>query len=236
MRDSEADLYVLGDSPIHYGTTSTTHDFTDGRLAGLPLTEYATYTANLRAGHGYGDEHRAALIALQRAQARYRNTEHGYWIAETDPEAAHHAIGTTLGIDAIAWAVLATDGAAEPIAHLGHDDWPDIAHYDGDQLAALLARIHRWEQHRDPDGTSLPQRSSTTTRPLWPYLPCDWLLLYSLDVRAISIAFPSTPVDSADARLLRAPQRDHEPDELPGSARDPTLLRRSGEQRTAAIT
>jgi hypothetical protein len=73
------------------------------------------YLAQLRAGHGYDDAHRAALVQLERAQQQARNIEGGYWIAETDPAAAHHALTMTVERDMVEWAVLATDGAAELI-------------------------------------------------------------------------------------------------------------------------
>jgi len=109
-----------------------------------------------RPGHGYDEAHRAALVQLQQAQRRARNVKGGYWIAETDPAAAHHALTSTVGRDGIEWAVLATDGAADVIEHAGHR-WHRIAQYDNAQLDALLARIHEWEDTSDPDGRHLPR-------------------------------------------------------------------------------
>jgi hypothetical protein len=85
------------------------------------------YLAQLRAGQGYGPEHRGALVQLQQAQRQARNHPGGYWIAETEPEAAHHGITTTLGLDSITWVALATDGAADLIDPTG-PSWPKIAH------------------------------------------------------------------------------------------------------------
>ncbi|MGD9530600.1 MAG: hypothetical protein AB7I38_19735 [Dehalococcoidia bacterium] len=125
-------------------------------MAAVAAAQRQTYTAALRAGHGFNHEHRQALAELQRIERRHRNTEPGYWIAETNPDAAHHALTTTLPIDAITWAVLATDGASDPLQHLGHR-WPDIAHHDSTQLAGLLAQVDRWEQDVDPDARQLPR-------------------------------------------------------------------------------
>jgi hypothetical protein len=36
-------------------------------------------------------------------------------------------------------------------------DWLALAHYDSDQLAAVLAVIHEWEAAADPDGRTLPR-------------------------------------------------------------------------------
>jgi hypothetical protein len=155
-RPDAADLYVLGDSPIHYGIGHREHSLTDDRLSAVAAPEREHYLAQLRAGHGFDDAHRAALVQLERAQQQARNVEGGYWIAETDPAAAHHAITSTVERDKIDWAVLATDGAADLIEHAGHR-WHRIALYDTPQLDALLARIHEWENASDPHGRHLPR-------------------------------------------------------------------------------
>jgi hypothetical protein len=156
-RSDVIDLYALGDSPIHYGVGHHTHQLVDDRLANVAVPERERYLERLRAGHGYDDAHRAALAELQQAQRHARNVEGGYWIAETDPSAAHHARTLTLDRATIEWAVLATDGAADVLRHLGKDDWPTIARLDDTALAALLADLHEWEAQHDPDGEHLPR-------------------------------------------------------------------------------
>ncbi len=151
-----ADLYVLGDSPIHYGIGHRAHALVDDQLSKVATPEREHYLSQLRAGHGYDEAHRSALARLQQAQRRARNVDGGYWIAETDPAAAHHALTCTVERDAIDWAVLATDGAADLIEHAGHR-WHRIAQYDRPQLDALHARIHEWEDTSDPDGRHLPR-------------------------------------------------------------------------------
>jgi hypothetical protein len=155
-RADAVDLYVLGDSPIHYGVDHRTHQLVDDRLSTIAEPQREHYLAQLRAGHGYNDAHKAALAELQRAQRRARNVEGGYWIAETDPAAAHHGLTVTVDRSAIEWAVLATDGAADFIEHAG-PAWHDIATFDTLQLSALMDRIHEWEDKVDPDGRRLPR-------------------------------------------------------------------------------
>lgn len=155
-RAGAADLYVLGDSPIHYGIGHRAHRLVDDRLSMVAKPQRERYRAQLQGGHGFDDVHQAALLQLQRAQRQARNVEGGYWIAETDSSAAHHAVTETVDRGAIEWAVLATDGAAGFIRHAGHG-WHGIAQYDTAQLAALLARIHEWEDTSDPDGRHLPR-------------------------------------------------------------------------------
>ncbi len=152
-----ADLYVLGDSPIHHGLGTAVKVLTDDRLAALRLPEREEYRRKLAVGAGYTDEHRAALAALQRAQRTHRNLPKGYWIAETNPAAARHAVTATVPADRIEWAVLATDGAADVIDYHGRPAWHEIAEHNADQLIALLERTHEWERTTDPDGRLLPR-------------------------------------------------------------------------------
>jgi hypothetical protein len=155
-RPDAVDLYVLGDSPVHYGTDHRHQVLADERLSAVASAEREHYLAQLRAGQGYGPEHRGALVQLQHAQHHARNHAGGYWIAETAPDAARHGLTTTLGLDSITWAVLATDGAADLIDHAG-PSWPTIAHLASDELAALLRSLDQWETAADPDGIQLPR-------------------------------------------------------------------------------
>lgn len=155
-RDDVVDLYVLGDSPIHYGAGDRSHQLVDERLARVARPEHDQYVARLRAGHGYNDEHRRALVHLQQAQKRARNAPGGYWIAEATPEAAYHGLTATIDRSALAWAVLATDGASDFLNHAGKS-WSDIAHYDRPQLNELLLHIHKWEHDVDANGRQLPR-------------------------------------------------------------------------------
>jgi hypothetical protein len=153
----EVDLYVLGDSPIHYGNNAEQHALTDNRLAELQLPERDAYRSRLRGGHGYDDEHRRLLRELQRKQRTHRNREGGYWIAETEPGAARQARTVTLPSSTIAWAVLATDGAGDVLAHLDRHSWPGLADGNADQLLTILHELHDWEEHGDPAARRLPR-------------------------------------------------------------------------------
>ncbi|MCY7343975.1 MAG: protein phosphatase 2C domain-containing protein [Pseudonocardia sp.] len=155
-RGEMVDFYVLGDSPIYYGTGRTTHRVYDARLSSVAEPEHHRYVSQLRAGRGYNAEHRAALVTLQRAQRRQRNLDARYWIAEAEPRAARHGITTSQPASAVDWAVLPTDGASDFIDHTDRS-WAEIGGYDAGQLADLLARIHQWESATDPDGQHLPR-------------------------------------------------------------------------------
>jgi hypothetical protein len=152
-----ADLYVLGDSPIHYGLDSVAEVLSDDRLSALGQLQHEEYRRRLAAGAGYTDEHRALLVELQRRQRKHRNMPGGYWIAEKAPYAANHAMMARIPADRIAWAVLSSDGAADFVDYHGQPRWHEIAHQNSDQLFALLERAHEWEAVTDPDGKLMPR-------------------------------------------------------------------------------
>ncbi len=156
-RRQHADLFVLGDSPLYYGTGHQATVLVDNRLADLDLPESRRYRDRLRDGSGYDDEHRALLRRLQQQQRLSRNIDGGYWIAEADPAAAHHALTATLSAHELSWAVLATDGIANPLKHLGRADWATLATQSDRQLAGLLTIAHQWERDDDPTGRHFPR-------------------------------------------------------------------------------
>jgi len=155
--DDAVDLLVLGDTPIFYGDRRSIHEFTDTRMADLRLPESAVYRRRLAEGRGYDDEHRELLARLQRRQRERRNREGGWWIAAEDPTAARHSLNRTISRRELSWAVIATDGAANPIRHLGLDSWDQLAQRDDGELYSLLEQCHDWEDRSDPDGQSLPR-------------------------------------------------------------------------------
>jgi hypothetical protein len=147
------DLLVLGDSQI----ATPQGIYVDDRIARFAHAQRAAYRARLADGHGYDQTHRDLLRALQTEQSRHRNVDSGYWIAEAVPTAAHHAITTSLSVDAAPWLVLATDGAYRPMQHLGLDDWSAVAAKDSTELDRLLNALERWETDDDAGGLALPR-------------------------------------------------------------------------------
>lgn len=147
------DLLVLGDTQV----ALPGEIIRDDRLADLGFSASRKYRERLTNGSGYDDEHRALLRELQTEQAKHRNRNGGYWIAEADPAAAHHAITTHRPISGVPWLILATDGAYKTLEHLGLADWPRLAAASSDQLAELLAQCHQWEAEADPSARELPR-------------------------------------------------------------------------------
>jgi hypothetical protein len=151
------DLLVLGDSPVLWGRSTEWRVLRDDRLQKLRLPERDRYRARLRAGHGFDDEHRALLRELQEGQAKRRNIEGGYWIAETDPLAAENALVASVEPIDFDWALIVTDGAFDLLDQLDCTAWPDVGQYDGDELSQLLSGLNSWENDSDPQGVQFPR-------------------------------------------------------------------------------
>ena len=150
--DATVDVLVLGDSQV----VIPGEIVRDDRLAPLASAERTAYRTRLEHGHGYDDEHRRILAALQAEQLQHRNKPGGYWIAEADPAAADHAFTRYLTPGQIPWCVLATDGAYKPMEYLGLDDWPSVATATSAEVATILRRCQDWEAS-DSRGQLLPR-------------------------------------------------------------------------------
>ncbi len=153
-RDEHLDLLLLGDNTVILPGGEI---LTDDRIDRLDLEPRRKYRERLAAGHGYDDEHGRLLGELQTQQALYRNRPGGYWIAETDPDAAQHAVTVKLSLAERSWIILATDGAYNTIAGIGLDDWDRHVRSTSEQLRVVLEHCHRWECEIDDDGYRLPR-------------------------------------------------------------------------------
>ncbi|TVT22714.1 hypothetical protein FNH06_12585 [Amycolatopsis acidiphila] len=153
-RDEHLDLLLLGDN---YVILPGGEVLTDDRMDRLDLEPRRRYRERLAAGHGFDDEHRRLLRELQTQQARYRNRAGGYWIAETDPAAARHAIKSLKPVSRSRWAILSTDGAYDSLKHLAVIDWDKYSAADARQLHGLVDRCQQWERETDPEGQVHPR-------------------------------------------------------------------------------
>lgn len=107
------DALVFGDSTLVVALADGTHEaVTDDRLAHVAEQERRAYRERLAEGHGYDDVRRRLLADLTAEERRHRNKDDGYWIASTDPVAAHHAIVRSWDRADVVTALLLTDGAA----------------------------------------------------------------------------------------------------------------------------
>ena len=147
------DLLSLGDNTIVIGTEPPT-TILDDRLDQLELSESRQYRERLRSGAGYDEDHAETLRALQRRQIQARNQPGGYWIAESEPSAAEHAITQHYPPPGPHWFLAMTDGAA---AHVPPEQASALTSLRDSELLALLERWQRWETECDPDGQQMPR-------------------------------------------------------------------------------
>jgi hypothetical protein len=150
---------VLGDTPVVVFPRQGPPDvLDDDRLATTTVAERTAYRAHLAAGGGYTGDHRVNLDRLVAAQRRCRNRPGGYWIAEADPAAAHHAVHRSWPLAALAAVLVATDGVANGVLRYGvPPSWTDaLARARAEGPAALIETVHVAEAG-DPDGSRWPR-------------------------------------------------------------------------------
>lgn len=155
---SHGEALVLGDSPVIVQTTTGIEQVRDGRLTEIATEERRAYRDALRARDGYGDRHRARMRAVVEAERARRNRPDGYWIAEADPSAGHHAILRRWPLQQLRTVLLATDGLSHGVDQLGTpSSWADAIDLGRTRgLGALLDQVHDAEA-TDPDGHRWPR-------------------------------------------------------------------------------
>ncbi|WP_214370902.1 PP2C family serine/threonine-protein phosphatase [Pseudonocardia sp. H11422] len=151
------EVAVLGDSTAMIGFhNGRTERLTDDRIEHIAAQEREQCRAHLARRSGYNSTHRELLTKIQHAERQARNREDGYYIAEADATAAHHAILRSFPRDEVAWCVLATDGVQRGLDHHGID-WITLYQDSDAELAHRLDELQRWEAEQDPDGAHLPR-------------------------------------------------------------------------------
>jgi hypothetical protein len=151
-RDAVLDYLVLGDSTVLLDGLDEVHAVSDTRIDGVAATHRAAIHEHLT---GSADGHRSwADYTVQLRQ--YRNRSQGFWVASTDPEAAHRAVTGTVACDGLRRAALLTDGATRMVDLFQLLDW--------DGLLELLERT-------GPEGLIRRTRAAETSDPMgrrWP--------------------------------------------------------------------
>lgn len=94
------DYLVLGDASLLIGEVDSTSHLSDKRLQMVAPEVRNEIVARLRAGHGYDDPGRGALLrSLAEAEREARNSDDGYWVASYAPDAAFRAITKSLPVE-----------------------------------------------------------------------------------------------------------------------------------------
>lgn len=147
------DHLVLADSPIVLEGADGYTTLTDLRVDDV--------CQDLRAEterHATGSaEHRASVARLVAAQRQIRNTDEGYWVAASAPEAAFHALTGTANPSEVRSAAVVSDGVSRLVTEYQMASWADVF----DQLrregpAALIATVRKVEG-TDPHGHRWPR-------------------------------------------------------------------------------
>jgi hypothetical protein len=153
------DMLVLGDSTLVIEHQNRTLDIlTDNRLDAIALHERKTYRHRLSAGNGFDAQHQQLLAQIQDRERAARNQPAGYWIAESNPDAAKHAITHTVPLSDVRGLLMLTDGATAGVTRYQHPKtWPDLVNQiDTLGTAAVLDEIQRVEA-TDPAGQRWPR-------------------------------------------------------------------------------
>jgi hypothetical protein len=140
----------------------------ENQLSGASAQSGATERAAVLAGGAAlsREEHGRRVAALVDSQRRYRNHSGGFWVAATDPQAAHQALtgrAPLPGPGGLHRAALLTDGATRAVDIYGLMSWPALDLMTTNGPTALLDAVRAAEDD-DPDGAAFPRmkRSDAT--------------------------------------------------------------------------
>ena len=151
-RDAVLDYLVLADSTVLLGGLSEVRAVIDDRIDGVAATHRAAIHKHPTGSAG--GQRSWADYTMQLRQ--YRNRSQGFWVASTDPEAAHHSVTGTVACDGLRRAAVLTDGATRMVDRFQLLDW--------DGLLELLERS-------GPEGLIGRTRAAETSDPMgrrWP--------------------------------------------------------------------
>lgn len=102
-------------------------------------------------------EHTQARRAYAETLGSYRNTDGGFWVANTDPAAAAHAITGSVPLDRLRAVALLSDGASRLADRFRLTDWTDTLKILADDGPAELVRRVRAAENTDPRGERWPR-------------------------------------------------------------------------------
>jgi hypothetical protein len=144
LADSVLVLDVLDGDPVVV---------TDDRLAQTSRTLRTAMDA-LPTG---SPEHAEALRSYTETLGSHRNTEGGFWVANTDPAAATHALTGSLPADTLRAVALLSDGASRLVDRFALADWADTLKLLREEGPAELIRRVRTAEEDDPHGERWPR-------------------------------------------------------------------------------
>jgi hypothetical protein len=144
---------VLGDTTILLEEPTGIRVLTDDRLENVAAGQH-------RAMHQHATgsaEHERSFAELVTEQRRHRNHPDGFWVASTDPAAAHHALTDTVPRDGLQRAAVLSDGATRLVDRFGLLDWPTFLDVLAEQGPDAIIQQVRAAEGSDPDGRRWPR-------------------------------------------------------------------------------
>ena len=150
---------VLGDATLVLDTADDLHVICDDRLSKTSNAERAAVLASDGVALSR-EEHSRRVAALVHSQRRYRNRPGGFWVAATDPQAAHNAltgVAALPGPDGLRRAALLTDGATRAVETFGLMSWRTALDLMATKGPTALLDIVRAAENDDPEGATFPR-------------------------------------------------------------------------------
>ncbi|MFF2098147.1 hypothetical protein [Streptomyces sp. NPDC058202] len=147
------DHLVLADSPIVFEGAKDYSIITDLRVDEIlpdlrvEVEHHETHTP----------EHREALQRLVTAQREVRNTQEGYWVAASSPEAAEHALTGTTPLDHVHAAAVMSDGVSRLVTEYGMATWSEAFRMLSRGGPRELIEMVRKVEATDPTGRRWPR-------------------------------------------------------------------------------
>lgn len=147
------EVLVLADSPIVVETTVGTEVVSDTRVDEVvPRERDAALTAPVGS---HEKNHRVA--ELVRAQRAVRNVPGGYWIAQTEPSAAQHALTYAWKLSEVKRLALLTDGASRLVDTYRLLSWTQLLDLLSTTGPRGLISETRGAEASDPQGERWPR-------------------------------------------------------------------------------
>jgi hypothetical protein len=147
------DYLVLADAIVVLDLPAGVPVVTDDRLAQLATVEHAAMHQQPTGTAVHHQRYAELMTELQRR----RNSDDGYWVASSNPEAAEQALGGTVDRGELHRAAVVTDGATRLADRFGLLDWAgllDVLQRSGP--ASLIEQVRDAEQS-DPEGRRWPR-------------------------------------------------------------------------------
>jgi len=154
--DTEVEGLVLADSPIVVFTAEGPSVLADTRIGTMPRG--AGYRDRLSSGAGYGENHLVALRKAVQTTSSRRNVEGGFWVAEADPDAAHHAVRATWPRAEVLSVLMASDGVTCGVDTYGvFPNWLAVHDLVTTKGPEAVLDVVRAAELSDPDGKRWPR-------------------------------------------------------------------------------